>query len=364
MSPALVTGLFALFSAGEAGPTRPSVETIEASRPVTRRLVGDHEPAERYLVALSAGWPRTYPALLEALAAEAPVTVFVQADAGIRAARRFVSALPARTRAQLTLRPDPVDSPWIRDYGPLQVHEPGGGIAWLDAVYEERPLDDVVPARLAMEWSVPLEPLPVSFDGGALASDGLGHCVTTSDYLDAQRIDRAGPLLRRELLPALGCHTLLLVPALLDEDTGHVDMFLQFLGPNIVGIASVDPDVDPDQAARLDVATAAVEAFAERRGLHWTIVRVAMGVDLSGDLFPYINGIHLPHAFLMPSYHPRPTPTETRAADALTAAMPGTRVVRIPTAQMADLGGALHCAVLGIRRSTTAVDRSSAAALR
>ena len=152
-------------------------------------------------------------------------------------------------------------------------------------------------------------------------------------------------------MPALGCETLLVVPALLDEDTGHVDMFLQFLGPRTVGIASVDPDLDPDQAARLDGVATAVKRFSARRGLDWTIVRVAMGVDLSGDLFPYINGIHLPHTFLMPSYNPRPTPTETRAAEALAAAMPGTRVVRIPTAEMADLGGALHCAVLGIRRA-------------
>ncbi len=353
MSPALVTGIFALLSAGATEPTSGATQTIEASRPVTRRLVGDHEPAERYVITLAGGWPRTYPALLEALAAEAPVTVFVQADAGMRAARRFVAALPAHTRAQVTLRPDLVDSPWIRDYGPLQVHETDGAITWLDALYEERPRDDAVPSRLAMEWSVPLEPLPVSFDGGAIVSDGRGHCVSTSDYLDAQHIDPAGTQLREELLPVLGCETLLIVPALLEEDTGHVDMFLQFLGDRTVGIASVDPDIDPEQATRLDTVAAAVKAFSERRDLGWTIVRVAMGADISGDLFPYINGIHLPHTFLMPSYHPRPTPTEIRAADALAAAMPGTRVVRIPTAQMADLGGALHCAVLGIRRGSS-----------
>lgn len=332
-------------------------DTIEASRPVGRRLVGDYEPADSYVVALSAGWPRTYPPLLDALAAEAPVSVFVQAGAGVRAARRFVDGLPERTRSQITLLSGSVDSPWVRDYGPLQVREPDGTLTWLDALYLERPRDDQVPSRLAAAWSTPLEALPISLDGGAISSDGRGHCISTSDYLDTHGIDRGGLPLRSEILPALGCATLLLVPALLEEDTGHVDMFLQFLDATTVGVSSIDPELDPDQSARLDEIATRLQTFAERHGLHWTLVRVPMGMDLGGDLFPYINGVRLPTTFLMPSYSQNPSPSELLAADALRAAMPGVAVVRIPTAQMADLGGALHCAVLGIRRAAAPAEQ-------
>lgn len=347
MGPAfVVAGLCAALLA----PAPTTSTTIEATRPVTRRLVADFAPAERYVLTLAAGWPKTYAPLLDALTAEAPVTVFVQVGAGARAARRFVASLPAETRSQVTLVPGSVDSPWVRDYGPLQVRQ-AGKITWLDPEYAERPRDDAVPSRLAADWSVPLEPLPVSLDGGAIASDGRGHCVSTLDYLDTHGIEHARAA---ELLPALGCKLLLLVPALLEEDTGHVDMFLQFLDTTTVGISSIDPDLDPDQAARLDEIATAVAAFSERRGLRWRIARIPMGMDIGGDLFPYINGLRLPGSFLMPSYFDKPTPTESRAADALAAAMPGVTVVRIPTAQMADLGGALHCAVLGIRRSPVA----------
>lgn len=344
MGPAfVVAGLCAALLA----PAPPESNAIEATRPVTRRLVADYAPAERYVLTLAAGWPRTYAPLLDALTNEAPVTVFVQVGAGARTARRFIAGLRATTRSQVTLVPGSVDSPWVRDYGPLQVRD-AGRITWLDPEYAERPRDDAVPSRLAADWSVPLEPLPVSLDGGAIASDGRGHCVSTSDYLDTHGIDRARAT---EVLPTLGCKILLVVPALLEEDTGHVDMFLQFFDATTVGISSIDSGLDPDQAARLDEIASAVAAFSERRGLRWKIARIPMGMDLGGDLFPYINGIRLPSTFLMPSYFETPTPTESRAVDALAAAMPGVAIVRIPTAQMADLGGALHCAVLGIRRS-------------
>lgn len=329
---------------------RPASVVIDASSPVGRRLVGDWEPADAYVLTLAAGWPHTYAPLLEALAEQTPVVVFVQAGAGRRAARRFIDALPAATRAGVTLMPEPVDSPWVRDYGPLQVRDSDGQMHWLDAEYRERPRDDAVPHALAARWSVPVDPLAVSLDGGAIATDGRGHCVSTFDYLHDHRIDLRQSRLADEVLPALGCASLLLVHALLDEDTGHVDMFLQFLDAATVAISSIDPALDPEQAQRLDETARSVEAFAQRRGLPWRVFRIPMGMGLGGDLLPYVNGIQLGDTFLMPTYFQTATRTEDRAADALAAAMPGVTVVRIPAAEMADLGGALHCAVTGIRK--------------
>jgi agmatine deiminase len=322
---------------------------VDAAGPVTRRLVGDHEPAEAFVLTLAAGWPHTYEALLDALAAHGPVDVLVQTGAGMRAVRHFVDALRPATRARLRLVPGVVDSPWVRDYGPLQVRDASGDMLWLDAEYEDRPRDDAVPARLAARWSVPLEALPVSLDGGAIASDGRGHCVSTLEVLVAHGIDRFDPTFSERLLPALGCVSVLLVHALQGEDTGHVDMFLQFLDATTVAVSSIDADLDPDQAATLDGVVEAVLAFANRRGLPWQVVRVPMGMDLGGDLFPYVNGFRLPGTFLMPSYHDVPTATENEAAASLAGGMPGVAIVRIPAAEMADLGGALHCAVAGVR---------------
>lgn len=344
MGPSILAA--ALLTSVAAGPPR-TLHAL-ASRPVAARLVGDFEPVPRAVLALSAGFPHTLTPLVEALAAEVHVDVLVQRDAGKRHATRFIAALAPDVQARVTLLPHVVDSPWVRDYGPLQLRDADGTVRWLDARYVERPHDDAIPLRLGEHVGVTVAPLPVSLDGGALASDGQGRCISTLDYFETHAIPRGGATLSRDLLPAIGCTSLTLVRALLEEDTGHVDMFMQFLDEETLAVSSVDPSADPDQAQRLDDATADVRAAWASLGATLHIVRVPMGIDLSGDFLPYVNGIRVGNAFLMPAYYDAPSPTERRATAALEAAMPGVAIVRIPAAEMADLGGALHCAVLGL----------------
>ena len=43
-----------------------------------------------------------------------------------------------------------VDTPWIRDYGPLQLEHDSGEITWLDTRYaRDRPVDDQMPEWLS-----------------------------------------------------------------------------------------------------------------------------------------------------------------------------------------------------------------------
>lgn len=328
---------------------------MRASAPLEARLAGDWAPVDAVVLTISAGWPQTLAPLLDAIAGQVPVDVLVQRGAGRRHVRRFIAGLQPSTRERITVLEGEVDSPWVRDYGPLQLQGPDGP-RWLDAAYVERPLDDAVPTRLAQRWSVPVDTLPWSIDGGALVSDGDGLCISTFDYFETHRIPRRGPILEREILPAIGCEALVFVSALLDEDTGHVDMFMQFLDRSTLAISSVDPGLDPDQARRLDDVAHDVDTAAARLGLPLRIVRVPMGIELAGDLLPYVNGLRVGDAFLMPAYYDVPTPTEVRATAALAAALPGVEIVRIPTAEMADLGGALHCAALGLHGARRPAD--------
>lgn len=350
MGPAILTAV--LLTAVAAGPPRSLM--VPASGPVSARLVGDFEAVDRAVLTLSAGFPRTLVPLVEALAAEVPVDLLVQRDAGKRHATRFVAALDPAVQARVTLLPHVVDSPWVRDYGPLQLRDEGGAVRWLDPLYAERPHDDAAPVRMGERAGVPVDPLSWSLDGGALVTDGEGRCISTFDYFQTHALPRGGARLGRDLLPAIGCTSLTFVPALIDEDTGHVDMFMQFLGATTLAVSSVDPAVDPDQALQLDATVGDLKAAWTRMGAELEIVRVPMGIDLSGDLLPYVNGIRVRDVFLMPAYHDAPSPTERRATEALAGAMPGVTIVRIPAAEMADLGGALHCAVLGLHTARPA----------
>jgi agmatine/peptidylarginine deiminase len=216
--------------------------------------------------------------------------------------------------------------------------------------YPERPRDDIVPQVLGERMKVPVTAGPWSLDGGALASNGAGVCVSTLEYVEEHKIPSAGHAARSRLLPAIGCRVLALVPALPEEPTHHVDLFVQFLADDLVAVASVDPELDPGAALGLDRAAATIARAASTLGKDMRIVRPPLGVDIDGSYLPYLNGLRLGDTFLMPTYHAKATLSERAARAVLEDAVPGLKITRIPAAEVAALGGAIHCIALGVFR--------------
>lgn len=325
---------------------------LHAATPPTGWLLGDHAAADAMLVTLTWTWPDSLAALLIAAAPHVPVYVLREDEVDEREARAWLHAmLPAAVQARVELLPLTVESPWVRDYGPLQRREADGALRWLDPEYEDRPLDDSVPRRLGEHFGVPVSPLAWSVDGGAVASSGDGLCVATHGYWRAHGIGVRGARVEAELLPALGCEVLVLVPGLPEEPTGHIDLMLQFLRPDLVAVALADPELEPEVAQVLDEVVAGIEAAAAARepGMRsLQVVRLPTTRDLDGELHAYVNGLRLPGAFLLPSFAASPRPAERRARAVLEAALPGVEIVRVPAAELTDLGGAVHCAAVGL----------------
>lgn len=344
----LVAPLLRALSDPEGEPVDPSeARVLHAAAPVAGRLLGDHEPADALLVTLTFTWPDALASILEAAAPRVPVLVLREDEVSAEQARRWLDAsLTPQTRARVELLPWAVDSPWVRDYGPLPRRDPDGTLRWLDPAYEDRPLDDAVPGRLAERLGVPVVPLPWSVDGGAVASSGDGLCMATHGYVRAHGIAAQGARVEAELLPALGCETLVLVPGLPDEPTGHVDLMAQFLAADRVMVAQADPALEPEVAVVLDTVAEGLAAAAAARGRPLHVTRLPTGRSLAGDLHAYVNGLRLPGAFLLPSFEPRPTAAERRARAGLEAALPTVTIERVPAAELTSLGGAVHCAAM------------------
>src|SRR5688572_7681514 len=289
MGPSILLGALWITLAADEGASA----VVHATVPVQRTLVGDWAPVDAVLVAASESWPDTLAPLLSSLATRTHAHLLVQNGSSAGRVDRFVAGFGAAERANLHRLPLTVDSPWVRDYGPLQVRTRSGEVTWLDAEYAERRLDDAIPAALARHFGVAIETLPWSLDGGALASDGAGLCLSTFEYFQTHAIPRAGPILQRELMPAIGCTTLVFVPGLRDEDTGHVDLLAQFLSPEAVMIATIDAGLDPDESRRLDATAEAIVDAAGDLGRELAIVRVPLGVGVGGELYTYINGLRV-----------------------------------------------------------------------
>jgi agmatine/peptidylarginine deiminase len=311
-------------------------------------LRGDYEVPDAVVVGLADSFPETLEPLVAAVAAHGPVYLVAQRGAGRRRVERWVARQPSRVRESIVVVEHRADSPWVRDYGPLQLRGADGSSAWLDGTYPERPIDDAFPDRLGRRLGVPVTSIPWSLDGGAVASNGEGLCVSTRAYFEAHGIPAAGAVLREQVLPAIGCRSLVLVDALPDDATHHVDLFVQFLARDVVAVARIDPLEDPEVAAVLDRAANSIVRAAAKAGTRVRLVRPAMGLELDGSYRSYLNGLRLGGAFLMPTYERTSTPAEQDARRVLEAALPGLDVVRIPAAEMIDLGGAIHCVTLGV----------------
>ncbi len=313
----------------------------------SRLLIGDYEGADYTLFAFTREWLSALTEMVSHAAAEGPVIVLIGPNESRPQAEFWLQVNELDTRG-VRLVDAPIESAWVRDYGPLQVREASGAVRWLDGVYyEDRPGDDSVPSALAALDGETVEPIGVSIDGGGVISDGQGLCAMTFDsYALTETLDPS------ELAARLGCAALALVPELPDEPTGHVDLLAQFVGPGTVVVASADPRDRPALARRLDAAVAGLRAGAEYLGRRLNVVRVPLHVTLDGDYRSSVNGLRLRRSFLVPVYADSPLHVEEAAHAALAEAMPGVRIVPIGADEMIALAGAVHCVSMGLQRPT------------
>lgn len=244
-----------------------------------------------------------------------------------------------------------LDSPWIRDYGPLQAYSADGQALWLDTPYAfDRPKDDQTPATLSSVWDIPLEDTPWALQGGAIIANGFGLCASTIEAFQQYEIDPRDQDAIDVLLPQIGCSVLALVPALADEETKHIDMFAQFISPDSIMIATVDKALDPKESERMNAATRGMIEAAAAFGIDLRVNRVPLPVGKKNRYYSYINGLRLANTFLVPSYTEVPTVQEQDAYNALIEAIPDVALVTVPADDMIELEGAVHCLSLGLNR--------------
>ncbi len=330
--------------AGEA-TCEPVYELFELStREALRRFRGDWEPADAVVFSFTGHWPDVL-AELVASALEETRVVLVVDPATVAAGELDLWIEKHQLRHDsLEIVETTVNSPWIRDYGPLQTYAADGKSIWLDAGYGmDRPDDDRVPLAMSESLPVTYESLDIGFEGGAIISNGHGLCASTIEYFAMNALDLEDEPLRDYLLGRLGCSSFVLVPALSADQTRHIDMFAQFLTPDIIAIGSVDPRESEDDAKRMDRATQGLFAAARMVGLDPTVVRVPLPALANGEYRTYLNALRVGRSLLVPSYADVPEEVEVAAYTVFSTALREVAILPVPADEMIRLGGALHC---------------------
>src|SRR5688572_10149294 len=108
-------------------------------------LRGDWDTSSALLVVYNATWRRPLERLLEYAHSDLPVYVLATPeDTKSRQFKHWLRKVPFAGVVSIEL-----DTPWIRDYGPLEVQR-SRGISWIDMIYapDDRPFDDAVPTLL------------------------------------------------------------------------------------------------------------------------------------------------------------------------------------------------------------------------
>lgn len=297
--------------------------------PGAREIVPDYQVPDALCVPL---WAFDIRPTLEALAAAAAAHVGVILITPSREdAEAFIAAQPEPGHFGVVL--GAYDSPWLRDHAPIAVREAG-------ALHQIRPaLPDTGrpndPALFATILPGAQEVTPHLLAGGNLVAGPGGLAVSTDNVLTENGLDDAaalGPMARQ-----LGIRDWLIVPRFADDISGHTDLMLRFLSPELCALCT-RPDA-PEAGRTIAALREALAAL--RPGLGFLELPAVAGA--AGFNSP-LNWVQFGRTLLVPEFG-ADDPFARARRERLRAA--GFDPVAIPTGT-GGLGGALHCLTASI----------------
>lgn len=330
----------------------PRAVVIHSEAADGRTLRGDYEVPDRVLMVFTESWPRTTETLAEqVLQSGAQVSLALEVEHSAAKFMAMVRRLGRSYGDRVRVHEHSVDTPWVRDWGPLQARR-GARSLWLDSDYDdaERASDDEAPLWLADQLAVELAEFPWALDGGAFISNGEGLCVLTLEYLDVQGIswdeDDVGAMTSQ-----LGCRATAIVPTLVGEETKHADMIAQFVASDRLIIAEPVDGLDgrSEDALRLQAAELGIREAARAMGIELEVIHVPTPPSAMWENpRSYVNGLRLGDRYLMPSYPELEERWDLQAWSAIQDALGEIPVLAIAASEMISVGGAIHCASLGL----------------
>jgi len=322
-------------------------------------------------VATWLAWPHNPEAWPERLGrAEAAMAVFVRELCVREAVRILVPDEPVEKRARrcladagvavdttVQLHSIPTDDAWLRDTGPLFVVRERAGVrerALLDfrfdawgGKYAPWDRDDAVPTGVAALLGLPRHAADFVLEGGSVDGDGAGTVLTTeSCLLNPNRgAGRSRDTVEQRLEEWLGATRVLWLGAGIagDDTDGHVDDVARFVGPATV-VAAVEDDPGDANHAPLAENLRRLRGMRDARGKPLDVATLPMPPPL------VIGGLQCPASYanfylangcaLVPTFG---AASDERALAVLRELLPGRDVVGIPSGDLVQGLGALHC---------------------
>lgn len=321
----------------------PDAGASDSDKKEVRRLPGEFEAVEELLVTWDDG--DDLEPLFAQMVAEASWSaevVVVLDRTGIADEVKEAVADAGGDVDKVSLLHSDRDSLWLRDYGPVVVHE-GPRRRVYDFQYFGAEVDDGQAKKIAKRrWSRTVTELDIRLEGGNLMSNGDGVCLTTEIVL-SDNPGHSEAAIRRLLARELGCRELLILPKLDGEGTGHIDMYVTLVDHKRALVGRYRRSVDRENARRLDRAA----RMLAKAG--FAVSRLPMPDHSDGVFRTYANAVLVNDLVLVPVYD-SDVRSEKEALTTFERAFPERRIIAVESSNLIDLAGAIHCVTMSVAR--------------
>ena len=247
------------------------------------------------------------------------------------------------------------NSVWVRDYGPWWIIEPENSLAIIDLVYNRpRPLDDTYPESAAGYFGINYYGLGLIEAGGNMLLDGQGAVIVSNVIFDgSQGFDPTltQDQLEQYFLDYFGVHKVIVTPHLINDGTGHIDMFVKLINDSTIIVGEYE-NQSAGYPGNYDICNQVASQLANETngaGRPYNIVRMPMPPYNNGITYTYINSLIVNNKVLVPIYG---ISTEFANDDSVLALyetiMPGVEAVGFDCNQIISANGAIHCIAMKV----------------
>ncbi len=293
------------------------------------RLPAEYEPVS----AVAIGWA-AYTPMLSGIARA--VTGPGRAQLWAVGGPSSISGVPADSYSRISA---PLDTVWMRDYGPFGVS--GGKLGIVDSIYRHyqyRRNDDAVPGALGKAKNIGVYGMPAIMDGGNLLVDSRGTLfMTRRTYLwnPSMSEDQVNTHLKNYLkVKKIVTFDYAGYPGEPADGTGHIDMYIKLLDDNTVLLAVTEDE--PFKAA-CNKAMAWFKSNKAPNGQPYKILTVKAWA--AGAWYTYTNSTLVNNVAIIPSYSG--SAEEANAKAAYESA--GYTVAPVLSDDSILSGGSIHC---------------------
>jgi agmatine/peptidylarginine deiminase len=293
-------------------------------------------------------FPRTFVDLVAAAHRSVPLICLAADERERQLAMRLLADLDLPAGA-VRFVVAPTNSMWARDYAPLFHQHSDGEVGITDFAYvkmtgkEPRPDDNAVPKRVAVAMDLPVDSVPLTLEAGNLLTNGDGLCLTSDWVFHANARRGYGRTKIEQLLrERFGFRRWVVVRRLERERTGHVDMFVTFVAPNVAVVGKLNPAVDPRNAAIADKAAEILSVQQTSLG-PMKVHRIPMPPKANNHWRSYTNVVFANGTLLVPTFSDVDPAMQDEVLGLYKRLLPGWKVVGINSDSVGGNFGLLHC---------------------